>query len=186
MPQGCVPLLNILVLIMLNYLNELKSCLAKLDLNAILQIIMSLKNAKRRIIFVLGNGGSQANASHLALHLTQAGYRVKDIMADLPLLTALSNDFAYSETPQRILEKTAKAGDVLFVFSCSGKSPNIINALTLARKLGMITFGCLGTDGGRAKSLCSQYILVPSSEYGIIEDAHSTVLHLFDRELKRV
>lgn len=128
--------------------------------------------------WILGNGGSQANASHLVLHLCHHEYIAHDLMAEISLMSALSNDKDYGKAPALRLRVNATDRDCLLVISGSGDSLNIIAALSEAHNLGMTTIGLLGMGGGPARGLCHHYLVVDSGNYGVVEDTHSAVIHL--------
>jgi D-sedoheptulose 7-phosphate isomerase len=147
-------------------------------------------------VFVAGNGGSASLASHLACDLekTVSGkdpraakkrFRVQSLVDNTARLTAWANDETYDCVFSEPLVNQASPGDVLVVISASGNSPNVIAALETARELGMVTLGCLGFAGGKALALCDHPILVPSSDYGIVEGAHGVVSHLLTSWLTR-
>ena len=134
-------------------------------------------------VWVLGNGGSQANASHLVLHLREAKIRAHDLMDGLPSLSALSNDTSYQAAPMNQLRALGNAVDTLLVISGSGNSINVLAALAEARRIGMVTLGLLAFGGGAALGLCKQAIVLDSSDYGPVEDACSALLHMLSRTL---
>ena len=130
----------------------------------------------RGAVYVMGNGGSQANAAHLVLHLRQAF----DLLADNAWLTAESNDMGYHGAHSRSYSSGALfMPNMLLLFSGSGNSQNCID---MAKKYkdyqGVKVWGILGMDGGRLKPLCDDVVHIPSREYGPIEDAHSAVIHM--------
>ena len=134
-------------------------------------------------VWVIGNGGSQANASHLVLHLQEHGIRAHDLLAESAHVTAVSNDHDYAKVASRTLRLLGGASDILIVLTGAGDSPNVILALAEARRIGMRTHGLLGFDGGQALALCNFSVLVASSNYGCIEDAHSAIIHAITIEL---
>lgn len=143
----------------------------------------ALRRARRQV-WLCGNGGSAANVEHLTAHLQEAGIRATDLMSYKATLTAYSNDFGYDRALMRQLRLLASAGQALVVVSGSGDSPNIIMALAEARRIGMLTIGLLGFGGGIAKGLCDAVLLVPSNEYGPVEDAHAVVTHALQAALR--
>ena len=134
-------------------------------------------------MWVIGNGGSQANASHLVLHLQEHGIGAHDLLAESAALTAISNDHDYAKVGSRMLRSMAIMDDTLVVISGSGDSPNIIMALAEAKRMRMYRFGLLGFAGGMAMALCDDCILVDSTNFGQIEDAHSALIHAINNEL---
>jgi D-sedoheptulose 7-phosphate isomerase len=136
-------------------------------------------------VFVAGNGGSAATASHMANDLVwglaRKGLRPMRAIAltdNVALMTAIANDDGYAAIFVRQLEALGKRGDVLVAISGSGNSENVVRALEVARAMGLVTAGILGMDGGRARALVDVAIVVPSADYGPIEDLHMVVDHL--------
>ena len=162
------------------YLVALREALGRIDLEALGRVGTSLQQVKTQdgTVYLLGNGGSQANASHLVLHLINLGYRVHDLMAETAWLTACTNDHSYQSSPARRLSLVGRKGDALMVISGSGNSPNVLNALQEAKRKGMTTLGLLGFGGGFALQFCDYAVVLAQKDYGICEDAHSAVIHI--------
>jgi D-sedoheptulose 7-phosphate isomerase len=148
-----------------------------------------------RQIFIAGNGGSAATASHLACDLAKTTLgkgatlptrRIKAIALtdNMPLVTAWGNDAGYECVFAEQLRNLANPGDILVVITASGNSSNIVRAVHAARELGVHTIGFLGFDGGAVKPLLDDSIIVDSQHYGYIEDAHSVLSHLVTDYLK--
>jgi len=144
-----------------------------------------------RRIFVVGNGGSFANADHLVLHLRDVGLDAVNLLGDLSTLTALSNDEGYHNVILERLKKESSKKDALIVFSGSGTSDNILVGVKYANSIGMPVIGFLGnasqkTDvkGGYVNQFCDYSIVVESRNYSVIEDIHSILIHLIYEELK--
>jgi D-sedoheptulose 7-phosphate isomerase len=134
-------------------------------------------------ILSCGNGGSGADALHLAEELT-GKYRGKRrslaglcLNADSTALTCIGNDFGFDEVFSRQLEGLGAKGDLLVVFSTSGNSPNILRALETAKRLGVKTAALLGKGGGKAKGQADFEIIVASNESGRVQEAHTVVMH---------
>lgn len=131
-----------------------------------------------------GNGGSAADAQHLASELV--GRYLKErgplgaiaLAADGSILTCLSNDYAFETVFARQIEAVGRPGDLLLALSTSGRSPNILEALRTARALGLETAALLGRDGGPARALASLAIVVPSNETARIQECHGLMIHL--------
>lgn len=136
-----------------------------------------LREAKHWPIYVLGNGGSQATAQHLVLHLRENGILADDLLADNAYLTMMANDYNYNVAPTRMVLKMAGSlqGSV-FVISGSGNSENVVRLLAASSY--RPTYALLGMGGGRAKELAKNRIVVPSDDYGIIEDIHLSLVHI--------
>ncbi len=137
-----------------------------------------------RTLFVFGNGGSAALASHFACDIgkgTVAGRakRLKTIALtdNVALITALANDKAYDEIFSEQLESLAEKGDIALAISGSGNSPNVIRGLEAGRRLGVQTLVLTGFAGGRAKTLADLCLIVPSDSMQHIEDAHLCATH---------
>lgn len=140
---------------------------------------------ERRQLFLCGNGGSAANAVHIANDFLYgisktygSGLRVHALPANTAVLTCLANDTGYDEIFSRQLAVQAEKGDVLIVMSGSGNSPNIIKALEAARKIGMKSFAILGYGGGKAKELADVPIHFAVDDMQISEDLQLVVCHM--------
>lgn len=137
-------------------------------------------------VFTAGNGGSAAEALHLAEELIgkyknpRAPLRAVCLNADPTALTCIANDFGYDEIFARQLEGLARRGssDCFVGFTTSGNSPNIRIALERARALGVTTIGLLGKTGGSCASLCDHPVIVRADETEHIQEAHQVILHL--------
>lgn len=144
-----------------------------------------------------GNGGSAADAQHLAAellirlrpHVNRQCLPAMTLAMDSSTLTACGNDFSFDEIFSRPLEGLGRAGDVLIGVTTSGKSPNVIKAFETARGMGITTVGLLGGDGGPARIHCDKALVVPSTETGRIQEAHIMIGHilmeLVEDELQR-
>lgn len=148
-------------------------------------------------IFIAGNGGSAATASHMACDLAKTtlgkGARLPErrikalaLTDSVPLLTAWGNDVSYDSVFSEQLRTLADAGDLLVVISASGNSPNIIEAVRAAKEMGLHTLALLGFEGGAVKPMVDHSVVVRSSHFGYIEDAHSLLNHLITDYLKQV
>jgi D-sedoheptulose 7-phosphate isomerase len=172
-----------------DYLHLLDATLRALDVDAVLRVCALLQQARAegRTIFLAGNGGSAATASHWANDLGKATrrpdsppVRVMCLSDHLSWLTALANDEGYHRVFAGQLESLATPGDVLVVFSASGNSPNLVEAVHAARARGARTIAFLGFDGGALKDLVDDAVWLPTPRgaYGPVEDAHMVVCHL--------
>lgn len=134
--------------------------------------------------FLAGNGGSAADAQHIAAEMV--GRLVSDRRAlpavslsdNVSSLTAISNDYGYESVFSRQLEALASPNDVFLAISTSGNSPNIINALSTATSLGIQTISLTGHEGGKAAALSDCAIIIPQTETALIQQAHITVGHM--------
>jgi D-sedoheptulose 7-phosphate isomerase/D-glycero-D-manno-heptose 1,7-bisphosphate phosphatase len=116
---------------------------------------------------------------------TDIAPRVVSLSANVELLTAIANDISYDEVFAYQLESQATARDVLVAVSSSGRSPNIVRALTWAREHDVRTIALTGFDGGEARKLADVCIHVDAANYGIIEDAHQTVMHALAQYIRQ-
>jgi D-sedoheptulose 7-phosphate isomerase len=137
-----------------------------------------------RTIYLFGNGGSAALASHLACDLgkgtlngTEKRFRALALTDNVPLMTAWANDSRYEDIFAEQLTNLVRRGDVAFAISGSGNSPNVLRALTVAREAGAITVGLSGFQGGKMKDLCDVCMVVPCDNMQIIEDLHMCSAH---------
>lgn len=144
----------------------------------------------RRSVFVCGNGGSAATASHLAQDLAKGVIREQDLRsfavprfkalsltANISWLTALGNDLGYDQVFVQQLANFAQAGDVLIAISGSGNSPNIVTAVSWANDHGLVTLGMTGFDGGRLRKIQQKGVHVALDDMEMVESIHSCVCH---------
>lgn len=158
------------------------STLYALDIGAVETLAERIK--RHNSIYVVGNGGSAANAAHLVLHLREKGYTTADLMADVPWLTMESNDRGYDQAVAAYVRSLPAYDDAcLIVISGSGKSKNIMAALTEAREKQYARYGILGFGGGDAKAECHFAITLDVEDHGIHEDVTSAVVHMIARLL---
>jgi D-sedoheptulose 7-phosphate isomerase len=135
-------------------------------------------------VMFCGNGGSAADAQHLAAELTGRFLRDRAPLAALALtvdtsaLTAIANDFGYDHVFSRQLRGIGRKGDTLVAISTSGRSPNVIEAIRAARDMGIATVGLTGSDGGQMRQLCNVCIAVPAERTDHIQQLHITVGHI--------
>jgi D-sedoheptulose 7-phosphate isomerase len=138
--------------------------------------------AQRGKALVAGNGGSAADAMHLAEEFVvrfQTNRRALAAIAlcDPTVLTCAGNDFGYDTVFARQVEALGNPGDVLIVFTTSGNSTNVLKAIDAARQQGLVTAAFLGKDGGNAKGRCDIEFLVPSNVTARIQEAHQVLYH---------
>jgi D-sedoheptulose 7-phosphate isomerase len=135
-------------------------------------------------LLTCGNGGSAADAQHIAAELGGKFYRVRpglpavSLTVNTSMLTAIGNDFGYEEVFSRQLEAIGRSGDVLLAISTSGNSANVVKAVEYARTRGIRTIGLTGRTGGRLRDLCDQLIAIPSDDTARIQEGHIAVGHL--------
>lgn len=169
-----------------DYLRAFTALMSDVDLDAVARVLGHLRSARDRAatVYVAGNGGSAATASHWTNDLGKAtkasgrGFmRVMCLSDNTPWLTALANDEGYERVFSGQLENFASSGDLLIVISASGNSPNLVQAVELARECDLVSIGLLGFDGGALKELVDDYVWLPTEPgaYGLVESAHSVV-----------
>ncbi len=170
-----------------HYRDELTKALRSLDLAKIEEFIRILECARdeERTIFVFGNGGSAATASHFAVDMVKGAslgrekrFRIMALTDQVPTITAYANDIGYDVVFEQHLRNFARPGDVVIAISGSGNSPNVLRAVEYANSIGCITIGLSGFEGGQLASLARHSLVVPSHHMGRIEDGHMFACHL--------
>jgi D-sedoheptulose 7-phosphate isomerase len=172
-----------------NYLQSFELLLHQIDMEAIERIVQRLRKARDSgaTIYVAGNGGSAANASHWVNDLGKATkaagrgpMRVMSLSDNISWLTALANDEGYDRVFSGQLENFARAGDVLIVMSASGNSSNLMHAVDLARRRDVVTIGFLGFDGGALKDKVDECLWLRTGKgaYGLVESGHALLCHI--------
>jgi D-sedoheptulose 7-phosphate isomerase len=135
-------------------------------------------------VLACGNGGSATDAQHLVAELVGRFKRERPALpaialtADIAILTAVANDYGYERVFARQVEALARAGDVLFALSTSGRSPNVLAAARAARERGCVVIGCTGTGGGELTTLSHHLIAAPSDVVARIQEVHALCIHL--------
>lgn len=168
------------------YLRDFSRLLAGVNVDAIARIVGLLRAARDGggTVYLAGNGGSAATASHWANDLGKAtkcsgrgSIRVMCLSDNTPWLTALANDEGYERVFAGQLENFAGPGDVLIVISASGNSPNLVQAVDLANERRLATIALLGFDGGVLKERVTQYLWLPTDRgaYGLVESGHAVL-----------
>jgi len=143
--------------------------------------ITALRNGNK--ILFAGNGGSAADAQHLAGELVsrfsydRPGLPAFSLSTDTSVLTAIGNDYGYEHLFARQIEAAGNPGDVFIGISTSGRSPNILKALQSARSKGLLTVGLTGSSGGQMPALCDHCLRVPSNSTPRIQEGHITIGH---------
>jgi D-sedoheptulose 7-phosphate isomerase len=172
-----------------HYLQAFEMLLQRVDLDAIDRTVQCLRAARDRgaTIYVAGNGGSAATASHWVNDLGKATkrsgrapMRVMSLSDNISWLTALANDEGYERAFSGQLENFARPGDVLVVISASGNSPNLLRAVEMAKTRSLVTLGFLGFDGGALKNMVDECLWLPTAkgEYGLVEGTHAMLCHI--------
>ena len=169
------------------YFRELNELVPQLPYGAIAGIAAAFLDAftEQRTVYVFGNGGSAASASHMMCDMNKgvsglaAGQRprVMALTDNVSLISAWANDFGYERIFSEQLKTFVKPRDVAFAISTSGDSPNVLLALETAREYGALTVGLAGCQGGQMKALCDVCAVVPSENVQVIEDLHHAMMH---------
>ncbi len=176
------------------YVRCVTDTLAALPWAAIAQAMEVLHDARlrRANVFLCGNGGSAATASHFACDLGKGTlmpgrprFRVIALTDNVPLFSALANDFGYDRVFVEQLASLVQPGDVVIGISGSGNSANVVNAMLLARQVGATAVAMTGFDGGRLKGLADVCIHVPNDCMEQVEDLHLILEHLICTELRQ-
>ncbi len=181
-----------------NYKKNLINSINSLDdekINELVDKILQTRDSDGTV-FVAGNGGSAATASHFVCDLQKTvlgknptdvefkRIKVMSLVDSIPSITAWSNDVDYKVIFSEQLKSYGKNGDLLILISGSGNSENIIEAIHAAKELEIFTYGLLGFEGGIAKDMLDDYIIVNIESYGVIEDAHSIIMHMITEVIK--
>jgi D-sedoheptulose 7-phosphate isomerase len=144
-------------------------------------IVAALRAGHR--LLIIGNGGSAADAQHIAAEIVgrykqdRPAYAAIALTTDTSALTAIANDYGFEQVFARQVEGLGRRGDVLLALSTSGRSPNIVAALRAARQRGLITVGFTGGQGEALGALCDHLLVAPSDETGIVQQIHLAVAH---------
>lgn len=169
------------------YVGAQKAALDSIPAEAVAELIEMLRGAldADRQVFVFGNGGSAANASHFATDLGKGAsdklkkrFRVISLTDNVPWITALGNDYAYDEVFVGQLRNFGRAGDIAMGISVSGNSPNCVKALEWARQNGLKTIALVGAKRGRMAEVADKVIVINDTHYGRVEDAQMGICHL--------
>lgn len=176
------------------YFDGIHRALTALPRNTLLQVIAQIEAAARdgHTIFLCGNGGSAATASHFACDLAKGTrrpgapmVRVVALTDNVPLLTAWANDTEYRYVFAEQLRPLVQPGDLLIAISGSGNSPNVLEAVRVAREAGAFTIGLTGFQGGKLRELVDLCLIVPNTCMEQIEDIHLILQHTITTVLRR-
>jgi D-sedoheptulose 7-phosphate isomerase len=163
------------------FVDTARSCRAEIEAAAA-AVVETLKHGGT--ILLCGNGGSAADAQHIAAEMTVKMLRLRSPMAAIAmttnssLLTAQANDLGFETVFSRQIESLGRPGDTLVAISTSGNSPNILDCVATAKRAGLKVIGLTGSGGGGLASRCDIAIVVPSSEVPRIQEAHIAIGHM--------
>src|SRR5438105_4845300 len=170
-----------------DYLTAQRAAHDSIPIDAVAQIIEKFRAALKedRQIFVFGNGGSAANASHFMTDLGKGAsdklgkrFRILCLSSDVSWITALGNDYSYDDIFARQLQNYGRPGDVVLALSVSGNSPNCVRALEWAGKHGLRTVALVGGKRGRMAELAEHVLVINDTHYGRVEDAQMGICHM--------
>ena len=179
----------------LQYLQDVQACLARIPTEPIRQVIAVLDRARTngKQVFIMGNGGSAATASHFACDLGKGTrrpdlprFRVIALNDNLALLSAYANDVGYEHVFAEQLTNLVNRGDVVIGISGSGNSMNVVNALQVARRAQASTIAFSGFDGGKVRDCADLCLIVPSDCMEQVEDVHLILEHLVCTCLRQI
>ena len=175
------------------YLDGLRSCLDEIasdDVEAVVSAIYEAYEAGRQV-FIVGNGGSAATASHMACDLGKtaavegrARLRVFSLTDNVPLMTAIANDIGYDRLFVEQLRNLLNPDDLVIVVTGSGDSPNVVQAARYAKEKGAVTVGLLGFGGGAVRTIVDYHVTISSTHYGHVEDVHMVLNHIISSSFR--
>src|ERR1700722_11239546 len=170
-----------------DYITAQKAALDSIPAEAVANLVKLLRHAlhEDRQIFVFGNGGSAAHASHFVTDLGKGAsdkigrrFRALCLNDNVSWMTALGNDYAYDEVFVRQLMNYGRSGDIVLALSVSGNSPNVVKALEWAKANGLHVIALVGGKRGRMAEIAHQPIIIDSTHYGRVEDAQMSICHM--------
>lgn len=172
-----------------NYISRLKSLLDTVNIDEINNIIKALEHSQEinSKIYIIGNGGSAATASHMANDLSVGlklreirNFNVESLSDNSSICTAIANDIGYENIFYAQLKNKLTKDDLLIAISCSGNSANIVKAVEYAKKIGTSIVGMTGFEGGKLKEIADIkfHINTTKGEYGLVEDMHMILDHI--------
>ena len=169
------------------YIDAQVSALKSIPVSHVTNLVSLFRKAldEDRQIFVCGNGGSAANASHFVTDLgkgssdkTYRRFRCMALNDNVSWMTALGNDYDYSEIFSRQLMNLARPGDILMVMSVSGGSPNLVKAVDWAKSNGCTSIALVGGKKGQLAEIADHVVVIDDTHYGRVEDAHMGICHM--------
>jgi len=155
------------------------------------QVMAAAFEQDKKVLFC-GNGGSAADAQHLAAELSGRFYKdrkplfAEALHVNTSYLTAVGNDYGFEYIYTRMIEAAGRQGDILVAISTSGNSPNILKAIEKARSQGMVIIGMTGESGGKMATLCDFLISVPSDDTPRIQESHIMIGHIWCEQVERI
>ena len=175
------------------YFSKLKSTIDEIPMEKVERIVQIIFDAyqNNKYVFIMGNGGSASTASHFACDLGKGTicegkprFRVVSLNDNIPLITALSNDFGYERVFVEQLMNLVNPEDLVISITASGNSPNILRAVEYAKRQGAKAIGLIGFGGGKLQEIVDEHITVSSTNYGQVEDVHLILSHAISQYFK--
>lgn len=176
-----------------DYIKVQDSALKDVNVEAISRMVSLIDRIRHsgNTLWLLGNGGSAATASHLVADFVKGAseegngaVKAVAISEQTSLITAIANDYSYSDIFSKSLELVGGQGDGVLILSVSGRSPNLIKAASTARERGFVVLSIVGADGIPLQEISSECILLNSRDYQVVENIHLTLGHWFMKELR--
>jgi D-sedoheptulose 7-phosphate isomerase len=152
-------------------------------------LVAALRSGNK--LLLIGNGGSAADAQHIAAEIVgrykqdRPAYAAIALTTDTSALTAIANDYGFEQVFARQVEGLGQRGDVLLALSTSGRSPNILAALRAARARGLVTIGFTGTRGEALRAYCDHLLVAPSDDTAVVQQIHLTIAHAICEEIEQ-
>lgn len=168
------------------YFRELTDAIWQIPVGKVEKVVQHIYRAylDNKQVFILGNGGSAATASHFCCDLGKGAVvdgkrrlRVISLNDNMALMTAYANDFGYESIFVEQMKNLIQDGDVVICITASGNSPNVVRAVEFANEHGAITIGFLGFGGGKVKELVKEHVTLENQNYGQVEDVHMLLSH---------
>ncbi|MCC6476098.1 SIS domain-containing protein [bacterium] len=178
-----------------SYFERLKQVLDSVNIAEVTRVLEIFEDAYRRdaTVYICGNGGSWATASHWVCDFSKGSncegkrrFRMFALGDNVPMLTAYANDVHYHSVFSEPVKTYVRKGDVVVLITASGNSPNILEAATAAREAGAITVGLIGFGGGKLQAMTDHSVVVPSREYGPVEDLHMILDHIVSTFVREI
>jgi D-sedoheptulose 7-phosphate isomerase len=179
----------------LDYVHHKNDLLQNIDFTELDKIINLLKKCfkDKNIVYTCGNGGSSSLADHFTCDFikqsnNKTNLQIKSISltSNFSLISAIANDINFDEIFSFQIEKLCKKNDVLFLFSVSGNSPNLVKAIKKAKKMSVKTISFTGFDGGKLAKMSDLNLNFPIANYGIVEDCHVSLMHYLSQYLRNI
>ena len=180
-----------------NYFVHAQAIFSNINIEEIEKIVLAIDTLRKKnnTIYIAGNGGSAATASHFATDIGVGSLnrtnpvRVVSMCDNSAAITAISNDLDYSAVFEQQIKLLGKSEDLLIVISASGNSQNLIKAVEMAKAIGMNVFSLTGFDGGRLREITAEqnvHVATPKGAYGLVEDAHLAICHVITECIRSV